>query len=216
MDDAPLTDAQLEAFGRVLHAGAAEASTALAAWIGRPAVILSDAVEQLAIDEAAGVLGDGDEPIGFCEVELTGILTGCMVLAFDDPSGLALADLLLSQERGTARTWGEMETSAALETTNILCCSYLNALSRMLPDVRGPGAHDHDLVPTPPRFSHDYPTSLLEFALLGQIAVQERVLLARTSFQIDDQPVDWRLLFIPDAASLATLRARFAAGTDGA
>jgi len=211
---APLTEQQLEAFGQVLHAGAAEASAALRGWIERPTEILSDAAEQLALEDATGVLGDGE--VCFCVVELSGVLTGCMILAFDDASGLALADLLLNQPRGTATAWGEMETSAALETTNIVCCAYLNALSRAFSHEDGAQPGDHDMVPTPPRFSRDYAASLLEFALMGQVVANDQVLLARTRIRIDDQPVDWKLLFVPDAESMETLRTRFKAEADRA
>lgn len=206
MDDILLADEQLRAFGRVLHAGAAEASQALTGWTGRQTQITLDAVEQLSLHDATGVLGDDDAPMCFCVVELAGVVTGCMVLAFDDESGLALADLLMDQSRGTASEWGEMETSAALETTNIVCCAYLNALSRTFPHVPADNEADPAMVPTPPRFSRDFASSLLEFALMGQIVASDQVLLARTQFHIDGEPVDWKLLFVPDAASMALLR----------
>jgi chemotaxis protein CheC len=210
----PLSDAQLAALGRVLHAGATEASTALSGWIGRPTAVIADAVTQLSLQDSTSALGEGDEPICFCVVELSGVLAGCMILAFDDPSGLALADLLLGQARGTATEWGEMETSAALETTNIVCCAYLNALSRAFPHGADSGAGDPEMVPTPPTFSRDYASSLLEFALIGQAVESDQVLLTRTKFQIDGEPVDWQLLLVPDAASMANLRALFPTEAD--
>lgn len=209
MSDSSLDAAQLEALGKVLHAGATEASAALSGWIGRPTEVSSDAVEQFSLQDATSVLGDGDEPICFCVVELAGVLSGCMILAFDDRSGLALADLLLDQPRGTATRWDEMETSAALETTNIVCCAYLNALSRSFPRGTSSSAGDPEMVPTPPQFSRDYATSLMEFALMGQVVVSDRVLLARTQFRIDGEPVDWKLLLVPDAESMVTLRTLF-------
>ena len=64
---------------------------------------------------------------------LTGRLTGQILLVFEDRSGLALADLLLHQPVGTTTAWGELEQSAAKETTNIVGCAYLNALAAHLP-----------------------------------------------------------------------------------
>lgn len=216
MTASPLAEAQLLALGRVLHAGASEASAALSGWIGRPTEVTSDAVEQFSLEAATSVLGDDEEPICFCVVELSGVLGGCMILAFDDESGLALADLLLDQPRGTATEWGEMETSAALETTNIVCCAYLNALSRVFPHGPAPDAGDPEMVPTPPQFSRDYATSLLEFALMGQAMESDRVLLARTQFKIGGEPVDWKLLLVPDAESMGTLRTLFSKESKGA
>jgi chemotaxis protein CheC len=194
---------QLDAFRRAFHEGASEASTALGRWIDKPTRISFDVVEQLPLEEATRVLGSEGEPVCFCVAEMTGRLTGQLILAFSDASGLALADLLLGQPRGTAGVWGQMETSAALETANILACAFLNSLHRTLP--ADPTAAS-ELLPTPPRFSRDYAASLIEFAVMAQVVATDHVLVAQTEFQIDGDPVDWTLLFVPDAESMMTLR----------
>ena len=134
---------------------------------------------------------------------MAGRLAGQIVVAFEDTSGLALADLLLNQPRGTAAEWGEMETSAVLETTTILGCAYLNSLARTLPVDDGAMS---ELLPSPPRFSRDFAQSLIEFTLMDQIVVSTHVLLARIEFRIDGEPVDWTVLLVPDAASMLNLR----------
>ena len=201
-DEHILDAEQLEALGQALHRGAADASIALGKWFKKPTQITLDAVEQLSLHDATSVLGDDVEPICFCAVQMTGYLTGHLILAFDDASGLALADMLLGQKRGTAREWLEMETSAALETTNILCCAYLNSLSRAFaavsPDASG-------LIPTPPRFSRDFAGSLIQSALMGQVMTADHALLARTRFEIDGAPANWTLLCVPDAESMSAL-----------
>jgi chemotaxis protein CheC len=195
----PLLDSnQLAALQSAFHQGSAGASQSLAKWIGKPSVVEIDALMQLPLEEATGLLAAGDEPICFCSVEMNGIITGEMILAFDDASGLALADMLLDQPTGTADEWTEMATSAALETTNILCCAYLNSLSTSFTD-RGDSP---ELLPSPPRFCREYAESLLEFALMGQAVAGDQVILARTRFEIDTTPLNWTLLFVPDAPSM--------------
>jgi chemotaxis protein CheC len=200
-DDNLLSESQLDLLGRMLHHGAAETSTALERWIGKSTSITVDSVDQLPLAEATTVLGGDEEPIGFCVAEIGGRLTGQLILAFDDASGLTLADLLLDQPKGTAASWGEMETSAALETTNILGSTYLNVLARTLPAGNGTS----ELLLSPPRFNHDFAESLIEFALMGQIVASDTVLLARTQFHIDGAPVEWTMLLVPDAQSMSTL-----------
>jgi len=95
--DNVLSASQVDALNRVLHDGAAQAALALSKWLGKPAKIQVDSVEQLPLSQAAVVLGAGDDPICFCEARMEGRLTGQLILAFDDASGLALADLLLDQ-----------------------------------------------------------------------------------------------------------------------
>ncbi len=197
---------QLAALSIAFRRGSTEASRALATWIGKPSVIEIDSVEQLPLEQAASLLAAGEEPVCFCITETRGLLTGEMILAFDDASGLALADMLLDQPTGTACEWSELVTSAVLETTNILCCAYLNSLfnSFSRSSLSRSGA-DAELLPTPPRFSRDFAESLLEFVLMGQAVASHQVLVARTNFEIDAAPVNWTLLFVPDAHSLARL-----------
>jgi chemotaxis protein CheC len=197
-----LTSQQLRAFGSVLHRGAAEASAALQRWLDRPALVSVDAVEQLDLHDATEILGTDEAPLCFCAAEVTGRLSGEFILAFDDASGLALADILLHQPPGTARQWDELETSAALETTNIVGCAYLNVLVRLLPPA--PGATSQ-LLPSPPRWRRDFAASLLQFALMSQAVTTNHVFLARSRFQIDGTPINWTLLFVPDAASVREL-----------
>lgn len=192
---------QLAALRSAFHQGSAEASQALAQWIGKPSVIELDSLEQLPLEEATGLLAAGDEPICFCSAEMQGLLTGEMILAFDDASGLALADMLLDQPPQTTSEWTEMATSAALETTNILCCAYLNSLARSF----SKSGESSELLPSPPRFSREFAESLLEFALMGQAMASDQVILARTKFEIDGTPVNWTLLFVPDAPSMSRL-----------
>ena len=196
-----LTANELAVIEATFHRGASEASAALAAWIGKPSVVEVDSVEQLPLEEATGLLATGDEPVCFCSTEIGGCLAGEMILVFDDASGLALADMLLAHPHGTAQAWTEMATSAALETTNILCCAYLNSLSRSL----GSSAGSPELLPAPPRFSRDYGESLLECAFMGQAIASDQVILTRTRFVIDGVPLAWTLLFVPDAESMVRL-----------
>ena len=192
---------QWEALESAFHQGSADASTALARWIGKPSVVEIDALVQRPLAEATEILDAGDEPVCFCATELQGLLTGEMILVFDDSSGLALADMLLDQPLGTTREWTEMATSVALETTNILACTFLNSLSRFF--WRTDEATE--LLPSSPRFHRDFAESLLEFALIGQAVASDQVLVARTRFEIDATAVNWTLLFVPDARSMSRL-----------
>ncbi|MEK6233603.1 MAG: hypothetical protein N2C14_02740, partial [Planctomycetales bacterium] len=150
--------------------------------------------------DATGILA-ADEPICFCSMEMRGLMAGEFILAFNDASGWALADLLLGQAMGTTDEWTEMATSAALETTNILCCAYLNSLARSLSKTDDARV----FVPSPPKFNCDFAESMLEFALMGQAVSSDFVILARTRFEIAGAPVNWTLLFIPDAESMSRL-----------
>jgi chemotaxis protein CheC len=200
-DDNLLDARELDALLALLHEGSAEASQALAIWIGKPSVVEVDSLEQLPLEEATNILATGGESVCFCRADMSGDVTGSMVLVFDDVSGLRLADMLLDLPPGGTSEWTEMATSAALETTNILFCAYLNSLCRRIAS----GPEPMEVLPSPPIFGREFPESLLEFAVMAQ-AIKDHVILARTRFEIDESATNWTLLFVPDTPSMARLR----------
>lgn len=198
----PLTPSQLDKLSRSLHLGADKASEAMAIWLNVPSLVEFDSVEQSLIGDAVSLLGRGDETLCFCSMELTGTLTGHVILAFDDASGLSLSDLLLDRPASTATEWAELETSAALETANIIGCAYLNAMSETLISTDGQNV---SLLPSPPTFRRDFAESLLQAAVMGQAMVSDFVVVARARFQIRGEQLNWHLLFVPDAESMLRL-----------
>ena len=201
--DKPLSNSQLARLTEALHLGANEASQAMAVWLNTPSLVEFDSVDQLPISAAPDLLGGADQTLCFCTMEITGSLTGQIVLSFDDASGLSLSDLLLDRPIGGADNWGEVETSAALETANIIGCAYLNSLANDLTPTGGEGL---TLLPSPPVFRRDFAESLLQAVFLGQAVASDFVVAARATFQIRGERLNWSMLFVPDAPSMVHLR----------
>ena len=137
-----------------------------------------------------------------CLMEMQGSLTGHMLLAFDDASGLAVADLLLRRQEGTADAWGDVERSCIMETMNIAGSAYLNGIARDLSERSG---QTIELIPTPPIFMRDFTESLLETAFLDQAVAGNDVVFALARFDLSGRPLRWTFLLIPDPASLQRL-----------
>ncbi len=200
-----LTDAHRRLLRMIFDRGAEGASMALSKWLGREVRLAVSDVELVELERAGDLLGPPETLVAACVMGLTGRLTGSLLLVFEDRSGLALVDLLLHQPVGTTTAWGELEQSAAKETTNIVGCAYVNALAAHLPGDDGDG----ELVPTPPGFLHEFAGSLLEFALMEQAMELDRLLLIRSEFAggPDIPQLNWTLLFIPSRAALESLAA---------
>jgi chemotaxis protein CheC len=203
-----LTDAHRRLLRMIFDRGAEGASLALSKWLGREVRLEVSDVELVELERAGELLGPPETLVAACTMGLTGRLTGSLLLVFADRSGLALVDLLLHQPVGTTTAWGELEQSAAKETTNIVGCAYVNALAAHLPGDDGDG----ELVPTPPSFLHEFAGSLLEFALMEQAMELDRLLLIRTEFAggPDIPQLNWTLLFVPSRAALESLAASLA------
>jgi chemotaxis protein CheC len=206
-----LNQPELDLLEAAFHQGSRDAATALSSWIERAAVVEFDSLEQRPIEQATSLLEAGDRPICACSTDVNGPIRTEFLLAFDDASGMRLTDLLLDQSPdteggggdpgGRQHEWSEMAVSAALETTNILACAYLNALVRRF---AGDGA-SVELIPSPPQFKRDFADSLLQFAVMGQAIAWDHVLVARTRFEVAGEAVDWRLLFVPAAETMSLL-----------
>lgn len=177
----------------LFHRAADEASTALSKWLGRRTRISIRDVRGLPLEEAVGVLGAGDMPLVACAMRISGAVDGVLVMACDDEAGLALADLLLGRDAGSSQEWGEIETSAAVETANIIGCAYLNAMAE-----GDRGGHD-TLLPSPPWFVRDYAAAVMEAIVMPQAMVANEVFLTHTDFVIEDSPITCSLLFVPEA-----------------
>ena len=209
--DAHINESQAKQLATVFGKGATNASDALSRWLGKRVRLSVSAVDQVPIEEVSELLGPGDALVAACSMPLAGLLAGELILVFGDRSGLALADLLLGNPPGTATEWGELERSAAMETANIVGCAYLNALSDSLPPSRE-GADP--LKPGPPHFRHEFAASLLEFAMMDQAAVSERLLLIRTTFEFEESRLDWSLLLVPAGETLMTIRDLFTSSNE--
>jgi chemotaxis protein CheC len=205
-----LTDAHRRLLRMIFDRGAEGASLALSKWLGREVRLTVSDVELVELEKAGELLGPPETLVAACVMGLTGRLTGSILMVFEDRSGLALVDLLLHQPIGTTTSWGELEQSAAKETTNIIGCAYVNALAAHLPG--GAGAGDDELVPTPPTFLHEFAGSLMEFALMEQALERDRLLLIRSEFAggPDMPQLNWTLLLVPSPAALEALAASLA------
>jgi chemotaxis protein CheC len=192
----------------IFERGAESASQALSKWLGQEVHLSISEVELVELTVAAEVLGPPDTLVAACAMGLSGPLSGQILLVFEDQSGLALVDLLMQAPIGTTSSWGEIEQSAAQETTNIVGCAYLNALAAHLPGkISRDGPESSELVPTPPTFLREFAGSLLEFLLMEQALELDQVLLVHTSFRsmVQELNLNWSLLLIPDRASLYAL-----------
>jgi chemotaxis protein CheC len=206
-----LTEGQRHLLRMIFDRGAEGASLALSKWLGENVRLTVSEVELVELDQASELLGPPDALVAACAMGLTGRLTGSILLVFEDRSGLALVDLLVHQPIGTTTAWGELEQSAAQETTNIIGCAYVNALAAHLPGI-GAATDAGELIPTPPWFLHEFAGSLLQFALMEQALELDQVLLIRSDFAGGREGLNltWTLLFIPSRAALDALAASLA------
>jgi chemotaxis protein CheC len=208
-----LTASQQQLLRMIFDRGADGASQALSKWLGEEVHLTISEIELAELAQTTELLGPADTLVAACIMGLTGQMTGLILLVFEERSGFALVDLLMRQRLGTTTDWGELEQSAAKETTNIVGCAYVNALATHLPGVAARARENPEksaggeLVPTPPTFVQEFAGSLLQFALMDQALELDQVLLVHSQFGTDKQALNfkWTLLFVPSRDSLHVL-----------
>ncbi len=210
-----LSDNQKRLLAVIFERGAGDASDALSRWLRKPVSVAISSVDEVDLADASELLGPSDSLIAACPMELSGALTGQLILVFEDRSGLATVDLLLNQPVGSSTSWGELEQSAARETANIVGCAYLNSLAGHLPTLATESGGPSSLLPGPPGFRHEFAASLLEFALMDQASVSDRLLAINSTFSTEEAALAWSLLFVPSGPLLETLRASLGAAEQG-
>lgn len=200
----PFNPRHIAMLSEAFHRGVSDSARALETWLATPASVTIESIDQCPLEDATQTLGEISDVCCMCVMQMQGTLTGQLLLAFDDASGLTLADLLLSHPPGTATDWNEVETSAALETMNIVGSAYLNGIAASLASRQDAPV---SLIPTPPAFLRDFVESLLQAAFVEQAATGRFIVFARTRFELRAQPLRWTFLLIPDPDSLSRLTA---------
>ena len=190
-DLACLENEKLGLLREVFASATNDASAAMCRWTNSLIRLTLDEVCELPLEDVCSDLKLGDEPLTMVVLNLEGEAGGAMILTFTEESARGLAASLLDADVNPGPEWSELEQSALMETGNILGCAYVSAITRLI---------DYPLMPTTPYFVVDYGASVLQQALLGQVAATDKVLIGRTRFQHNDEELSWWLLFVPTVA----------------
>jgi chemotaxis protein CheC len=187
---------KLELLQQLFTSATHEASAAMCCWTNNLITLTLDEVCEIPLAEASlgGCLDD--EQLTMVVMNLEGELGGAILLTFTQESGRRLAASLLHCEPDAGPEWSEMETSALSETGNILGCSYINTITRLI---------NRPLTPSVPYFVQDFGVSVLQQALVAQAGDRDTVMLCRTSFHCENENLSWRVLFVPAAALRAAM-----------
>ena len=201
---AEIASGNLHPFHPLIAAATHDASAAMCRWTGGLVSLTLDEVAELPLETASAEFGDCEEPLAMVVLSVEGDQGGTMILAFDERHGRSMAGAILG--RGVAPLaadpgpWTPLETSALCETGNILACAYLNAITRLL---------GVPLVPTPPRFLHDFGPCVMEQAIAAEAfadATCESILVCRTRFQAEGIELAWNVAFVPSAGLRTAFR----------
>lgn len=166
-----------------------EASSAMHRWTGGSVVLTLEEVYETTLEEAVPSIEIGDEPLSIVVLQITGEFPGDMMLAFAESDAQRLASDLAASVSGGDVSNDEWQRSALMETGNILCSAYLNALTDLV---------EEPLLPSPPYFIQDYGVTVFEQVLMQHALTAETIFLNSTTFRRNETDrLNGHLFFIP-------------------
>ena len=135
-----LSEMQLDVLKEIGNIGAGNAATALSNLIEKNVGIEVPKVHVVDLSDIYKVLNDPEEISASTIVPVKGDIPGKMLMIFDSESAKELISFLIGQKPEDLTELNEMQSSVLKEIGNIMCSSYITALSNftsffMEPDV---------------------------------------------------------------------------------
>ncbi|XZE18197.1 hypothetical protein SH449x_003481 [Pirellulaceae bacterium SH449] len=204
-----LSERQLVTLTSMIRTGMMDASKAMSTWLERAISVEVEPLRQLSLSCATQQLGADEETVYVCWMRVIGEIQGQLLLGFDNQNGLLLCNFLLNQP-APSESWGELETSAVMETTNIVGCAFLNSLHRFLAPMESENSPAQEqnstyCIPSPPVFLCDYAEAIMQSVLADQAGVLDAAIVAKTELWISQMTSPWHFMFIPDTATMERL-----------
>lgn len=198
-----LNDAHLDFFKELESIGAGHAATALSNMLGNDILLRVPSVNFYEFSTVSDKLGGPENLVVSVLVEMTGDLTGFILLVQDAADACALSNTVIEamgmspEESGELLT--EMQVSCLMEVSNILSGSYLSAISDLT------GLHINAEVP---RMVIDMAGAVMNLPAATYGEYGDVVLFLETEFvdkETRKKSLNGHFMLVPDVQSFATL-----------
>lgn len=179
--------------------GAAHATTALSALIGRDIVVEVSEHYICPTYKLPEVLDDPEQRVVGVYLETHGAGKGGIMLMLSTEMATTLVDMLLSRPH-TVRELDEVDRDAICEVGNICASAYLNAVAKFCGVT---------IVPSPPGVAVDMLHAILEFPAAMAEAETDELMVIRTQFVFDESVCFGFMLYLPDRETIQLLSEKF-------
>lgn len=173
--------------------GTGNAITALSQMLNRQIEMECPVVRILEFNKVPEFLGGTEELRIGVLLEIAGDLSGMFMFLISEPFLKTMLSALLGTEPANASEMDDMSLSAVNEIGNIMCCSYINALTKMM-DVKV-----HVSVPDT---CVDMIGALLSVPMIHFASLNDELLLIEDRYHFGDVSMISHILFLPEMDSL--------------
>ena len=189
-----LSDDARDVLAEVGNIGTGNAVAALASMIGRQIDMELPLIRLLTYQEVPELLGGAEKFQVGVLLETTGDINGMFMFLLSEDFTRQLLETLVGDIPADAAQLDDMARSAICEVGNIMCCSYINALARMM-DVKV-----HVSVPS---VCSDMVGALLSVPMIRFANLSDEMLFIENKYHLGEHSVVSHVLFLPEAIGRA-------------
>jgi len=187
---------QMDALRELASISSGNASTALSKLTGKLVKVTTSQINIVEIKNLPKGVGGSKKMVSGAYTQVTGDISGNMLILFPRPTALIISDLVQKKELGITEVIREKEQDALIEVGNILSSSYLDTFNSFL---------GIEITHSKPRFISIFGESVVDFALLRARGELKYVLLLKTKFIINPPKVEVHCILLLAVKSLDLL-----------
>lgn len=176
--------------------GTGNAVNALSQLLNCPLEIDTPNLRVLPFQRTTEIIAEAETPLTGIMVEVFGEINGMFLFLLDETFTGQVVRLVLGEEITDFTSLTEMEESLLLELGNIMCGSYIRALSQLL---------DMEMDVSVPQISVDMGGAILTAAMSRFLRTSEELLMIDNVFCMDTGTFSGRILFLPEMETLHDL-----------
>lgn len=191
-----LGEQQMDVFREIGSIGNGNAVTALSGLLSEKISMEMPEVDILEFNQAQKKIGDPEEIVGAVLVELSGELSGIMMLILKERFIKQIVGKVLSGKIEDLLAMGEMEQSLLVEIGNIMLSAYVNALSSLT---------NIQINLSVPQMAVNMLGGILSLPMAMMGIESDKLMMISGRFFMNGEEMDNDILLLPDIKSLNTL-----------
>lgn len=188
-----LDEASQDILRELGNIGTGNAVTSLSNMVGCLFNVELPEVEIVEYKEVPGLLGGAEMFETGIMLQISGDLSGIFMFLLDEEFTKSILNALLGEEDRDLAAMDEMCRSAVCEIGNVVCCSYINALAKLM-DVK--------IYVSVPDICSDMAGAILSVPMIHFANVSEELLMIKNRFSAETLSFTSHVLFLPELESL--------------
>ncbi len=172
----------------VANIGTGNAATSLSKMIGATIRMTVPEVNMQDFNQLAYAINGPENIVIAVLVYITGDISGMVMYVMEEESACTLVDLMMHKKVADLQSFDEMDVSLITEVGNILCSSYLSALSTLL---------NLKIRPSVPSPSIDMAAAVLSVPAIEFGKIGDKVLFIKSNFGAE-QKVPGYFILVPE------------------